>query len=305
MTEKKKNDRNPVKIEFHADDYALFPVQSHRILDCRRNGNLNGVSVMPNSPCLAECMSDLFPFLGDMAVTVHLNLIEGKSLSQVPLLTDQRGMLNASFGGLLLHSFLPGRDAYRQQLKQELRAQIHAVHLRTEQGVPLRLDGHAHYHMIPVVFDAMMDVIREDRLPVSYIRIPREYPMLYLRHLGKLKDFSAINLVKVAVLNLLSWRARWRYARELDAMEQKLFLGVFLSGRMYYENVIHILPGAVALAEKLGKNIEILAHPGGVSEETDIGKITSEEDREFLTSPMRDRERSMFLIKNGTVFEEN
>ncbi len=308
MIEKKQNDRNPVKIEFHADDYALFPVQSHRILDCRRNGSLNGVSVMPNSPCLEECMSDLFPFAGDMGITVHLNLIEGSSIcdpKEVPLLTDQRGMLNASFGSLLLHSFLPGRNGYREQLKQELRAQIHAVHLRTEQGIPLRLDGHAHYHMIPVVFDAMMDVIREDRLPVSYIRIPREYPMLYLRHLGKLKDLSAINLVKVAVLNLLARRAYRRYGRELEAMEQKLFLGVFLSGRMYYENVIHILPGAVALAEKLGKNIEILAHPGGVFEEEDISRITSEEDREFLTSRMRDRERSMFLIKNGTFFEEN
>ena len=310
MTEKKNADLNTVKIEFHADDYALFPVQSHRILDCHRNGNLNGVSVMANSPCLRECMSDLFPYIKNMTLTVHLNLMEGKSMTdpkQVPLLTDPQGNLNCSFGNLLLHSFLPKRNVYRQQLKQELGQQIRAIRDLMEPGTALRLDGHAHYHMIPVVFDAMMDVIREEQLPVSYIRIPREYPMLYLRHMGKLKDLSLINLVKVGILNLLSWRAYRKYGRELENMEQKLFLGVFLSGRMYYENVIHLLPDAISLAEKLGKDMEILAHPGGVYEENDISQITSADDREFLTSPMRERERSMFMIKNGTAsaFAEN
>lgn len=306
MTEKK--DLKNVTIEFHADDYGLFPTQSHRILDCRRNGNLNGVSIMPNSLCLEECVSDLFPFMENLAVTVHLNLIEGNSIckrEEIPLLTDEAGRLNSSFGRLLLRSFLPGRNAYREQLKKEFRAQIRAVQGKLEPGTPLRLDGHAHYHMIPVVFDAMMDVIREENLPVSYIRIPREYPMLYLRHIGKLKDLALINLVKFGILNLLSVRAYRKYGRELEAMEQKVFMGVFLSGSMYYENVIHILPDAIALAQKLGKGLEILAHPGGVYEEDDISQITFANDLEFLTSRMRDRERSMFLIKNGAFFEEN
>ena len=306
MTEE-KNLKN-VTIEFHADDYGLFPTQSHRILDCRRNGNLNGVSILPNSLCMEESVSDLFPFMENLAVTVHLNLIEGNSIckrEEIPFLTDEAGRLNSSFGCLLLRSFLPGRNAYREQLKKEFRAQIRAVQGKLEPGTPLRLDGHAHYHMIPVVFDAMMDVIREENLPVSYVRIPREHSMLYLRHLGKLHDFSAINLVKVGVLNVLSRWAERKYRQELKAMDQKLFLGVFLSGRMYYENVIHILPDAVALAKKLGKDIEILAHPGGVFEEADIAAITSKADRKFLTSRMRDRERSMFLIKNGAFFEEN
>ena len=102
MKEKKN-----VTIEYHADDYGLFPNQSHRILDCHRNGNLNGISVFPNSPHLPECMSDMHLFSEEVAVTVHLNLMEGKSLSQVPLLTDEEGRLNSSFGGLLLRSFLP------------------------------------------------------------------------------------------------------------------------------------------------------------------------------------------------------
>lgn len=285
-----------VTIEFHADDYGLFPTQSHRILDCHRNGNLNGISILGNSPHLAECMSDMDQFSGDVAVTVHLNLIEGKSLSHAPLLTDAEGRLNCSFGNLLVRSFLPGRDSYRQQLKQELLAQIKAVQKYFPEGTPVRLDGHAHYHMLPVVFDAMMDAVREENLPVSYIRIPREYPMLYLRCLNKLRDFSPINLVKVLILNILALRSEAKYGDFLKHLEHRLFLGVFLSGRMYYENVIHILPGAVALAQKRGMDLEILGHPGGVFEPEDIAEITSEDDKAFLTSPLRNREKSLFLI---------
>lgn len=295
----RNKEKKKVNIEFHADDYAMFPTQSHRILDCRRNGNLSGVSVMPNSPHLGECFSDLYPFLGDVAVTVHLNLIEGKSLSDpegISSLTDSEGRLNCSFGRLLLRSFLPGRRALRQQLEREFRAQIRSVQTCLPEGVPLRLDGHAHYHMIPVAFDAMMDVIRRDDLQVSYIRIPREYLRLYLPHSRQLRDFSPINLVKVLALNLLSARAWLKYGSALRNLEQKIFLGVCLSGRMYYENVSVLMPDAVKLAENKGRNLEILAHPGGVFEEEDIRQITSPDDRAFLTNDLRNREKSMFLI---------
>ena len=291
--------KQPIHIEFHADDYALFPTQSHRILDCHRNGNLNGLSIMPNSPHLGECVSDLYPFLANVAVTVHLNLMEGSSLcdpGQVPLLTNEQGWLSCSFGSLLLRSFLPGRNGLRRQLKQELREQILAVRKVLPREVPLRLDGHAHYHMIPVVFDAMMDVIREEDLPVSYIRIPREYLRLYLPHFFQLRDLSAINLLKVAILNLLSGMARLKYRKELEPMEKKLFLGVALSGRMYYENLKVFFPQARKLAEKKGWDLEILGHPGGVSEPEDMAQITCEDDRIFLTSPLRNREKSMFLM---------
>ena len=292
------NKNHIVKIEYHADDYGLFPTQSHRILDCHRNGNLNGISVMPNSVYLRECMSDMYQFSEDVAVTVHLNLIEGKSLTQVPLLTDADGNLNCSFGNLLLRSFLPGRNRYRQQLKQELLAQIRSVQKFFPEGTPVRLDGHAHYHMLPVVFDALMDVIREEHLQVSYIRIPREYMRIYVPCLHKLQDFSPINLIKVSILNLLSLRAERKHGSMLKHLDRKLFLGVFLSGRMYYENVIHLLPNALSLAEKLGMDLEILGHPGGVFEPEDIAEITSAEDKAFLTSQLRNRERSLFLINS-------
>lgn len=283
--------RDGVQIEYHADDYGLFPAQSRRILSCHENGSLNGVSIMPNSEYLGACMAQL---PADVAVTIHLNLIEGPGLSASPLLTDEQGNLNCSFGGLLVRSFLPGRAELCRQIKAELRAQIQAASAYLTP--PLRLDAHAHYHMLPVVFDALMDVIREDRLNISYIRLPEEQVGLYLRHWKQLHDFSPINLVKVAVLNLLVGRNRRKYGDFLNKLDQKLFLGVFLSGRMYRENVEPLLDDAVALARQKGWDIELLAHPGGVFEPGDMEKLTSRDDVHFLTSGLRNREATMFEI---------
>lgn len=280
-----------VQIEFHADDYGLFPAQSRLILACHAHGNLSGVSIMPNSRYLAPCMEAL---PADVAVTIHLNLIEGKSLSGSPAVCDKRGELNCSFGRLLLRSYLPGRAALKEELKSELRAQIQAASAYLTQ--PLRLDSHAHYHMLPLVFDALMEVIREDGLEVSYIRIPEENVGLYLRHWKQLHEFSPINVVKVAILNILAARNRRKYGEFLNKLDQKLFLGVFLSGRMYRENVEPLLPDAIALAEKKGWDLELLAHPGGVYNLMEVVRITNKADMEFLCDDLRKKEASMFEI---------
>ena len=286
-----------VEIEYHADDFGMFIRQSRRILDCHRNGSLNGISVMPNSPELEACMELLEPYKKDIAVTIHLNLIEGQCVSapeNVPFLVDGNGIFCATFGNLLARSFLPGRDALRKQLKQELRAQILKVKGHLEAGCPLRLDGHAHYHMIPVVFDALMDVIREDQLDVSYIRIPRECVAVYWKNLTCLQGLSFINAIKVAILQLLSNRNRKKYCRELSAYEKKLFMGVALSGHMFRENVELALPDLIKIAQKEHCGIEILAHPGGVFEQDDIARLTNKDDIDFLTDPLRDKEAGLF-----------
>lgn len=293
-----ENIHRPIPIEYHADDFGMFPAQSLRILRCRENGLLNGVSVMPNSAYRQTCM-ELLRGCPGVAVTIHMNLIEGCSVcdpQEIPLLTDADGVFRTGFGRLMLHSLLPDRTAYRNQLKKELRAQIRAVMPYLEEGAPLRLDGHAHYHMVPVVFDALMDVIREEELPVGYIRIPREYPAIYLRHWRQLwRDIHPINLVKVGTLNLLAWRNRRRYGALLDSMEQRVFLGVFLSGHMFRENVAAVLPDALRLAQRKNCQLEILAHPGGIYELEDVARLTNRADIAFLTSAARRKEAQLYM----------
>lgn len=290
--------KHTVSVEYHADDYGLFPAQSRRILDCSDHGVLNAVSVMTNGPHLAACMEAFGPYKDRLAAAVHLNFMEGRAFCP-GILTDQAGNFHVTFGALLLHSFLPARRKYRAALREEIRAQIHAL-LPYLGGRPLRIDGHAHYHMLPVVFDALMDIIQEENLSVSYIRVPKDPVRLYLRHWKELDGFRPINLVKVLILDLLAWRNEWKYRAFFDGLERRVFLGVLFSGNMCYENVSAVLPEAEALAARKGWGVEVLAHPGGVHEPEDVQELTHPDDRAFLTSGSREREAAMFSHMNDT-----
>lgn len=294
------NREQPVSVEYHADDYGLFPTQSRRILDCAENGVLNAVSVMTNGPHLAACMEAFQPYSGRAALSVHLNFMEGRAFCP-GLLTDGTGIFHTSFGALLLHSFLPDRGKYRAALREEIRAQIHGLLPYLGEGRGIRVDGHAHYHMLPVVFDALMDVIREEGLSVSYIRVPADPIRLYLRHWGALEGFRPVNLVKVLVLDLLAWRNTRKYRDFFQRTERRVFLGVLFSGNMRLQNVSAVLPEAEALAARKGWGVEILAHPGGVYEPEDVEALTHRDDRAFLTSASREREAEMFIESQGAL----
>ena len=229
-------------IEFHADDYGQTLMQCREILECYERGVLNGVSIMPCSPCLPAAMDLLHRVEREdrpILCTVHLDLIEGKALSgnAVPSLINKKGELSCRFGQLLLWSFLPWRRSrVQQEVKTEFRAQITRCLPWLRDGI-IRLDGHAHYHMLPVVFDALMDVIEEDRLPVSSIRFPEESIALYRRHRKEIDPIRPVNLIKVLLLNLLSRYNRQKYAAALASMEQCTFMGVMLSGHMLEKNI--------------------------------------------------------------------
>lgn len=295
-------------IEFHADDYGLFPSQSLETLDCYQNGCLNAVSIMPNSPYLSECMEMLQPYQKDIKTAIYLNFMEGHSVcapEQVSLLTNGDGIFDTSFGKLLLAGILPNRKEYQRQLRREIHAQIHAVTPFLDPSRPLRIDGHAHYHMLPVVFDSLIQVLEDEKLNVEYIRIPREKLPIYLKARKALEGIKLINLVKVMILNLLAIRNRQKHREYLEHMEDKLFLGVALSGNMTRKNVDAILPGALRETEKTGQGIEILAHPGGVYDPAETAQLTHPDDKKFLTDDLRKREKEMFCtLKNRWVHQK-
>ena len=72
--------------EFHADDYGLFPKQSKRILRCITEGACNGISIMPNSPYLSECMEMLARsgVSTGVADSGQSDLIPGQQVSEQP-----------------------------------------------------------------------------------------------------------------------------------------------------------------------------------------------------------------------------
>ena len=328
----------PVQVEFHADDYGLFPEQSKRILHCMEHGALNGVSIMPNSPYLQECMQMLAEasvtrrtsasskdsgFSGGTGVpesdtirsatglsrpyppiflTIHLNLVEGKALSplhKVSLLTDPDGIFRPSFGKLLVVSCIPIlRGRFLRQIRTEFRYQIRRCKPYFDDPAfcqKIRLDSHVHFHMIPVVFDAMIQAAKLEDLHPSYIRIPKEPVFLYLKHLPCLEHVRPVNFLKVLILNLLALRARLRYGSTPLGAAPALFSGVMLSGYMSKKNVRAILPDFLALCKKKNQGLEMLFHPGAVCSEAELSQVTSADDKTFFTDAGRSEEAEALI----------
>ena len=294
---RKTNEGHRKMTEFHADDYGLFTAQSKRILQCKETGALNGISIIPNGDELADCLS-LLPDTG-LSLTVHLNLMQGHCLaepSSVSLLTDQNGVFSVGFCELLFCSLFGKRDVYKRQLKRELSAQIHALlPLFLKKNLPIRIDGHAHWHMIPVVFDALMEVIRDEKIPVSYIRIPAEPASVYMKNFFRILPFPPINIIKSILLSILAQINRHRWKEMLGHMEEHIFLGVLLSGCFDLRRMKAVLPDAESMAEKLCRGLELLVHPGAVLEAEDIARVTSENDRRFFTSSARQAESEALM----------
>ena len=325
-------------MEFHADDYGLFPEQSKRILHCMESGALNGVSIMPNSPYLQECMqmlaeacatrrtsasskdsgfsdgtdvpeSDTIRSVAGLSrpnppvsLTIHLNLVEGKALSplhKVASLTNKDGVFRPSFGKLLLVSCAPVlRGRFLRQIRTEFRYQIRRCKPYFDDPAfcqQIRLDSHVHFHMIPVVFDAMIQAAKLEDLHPSYIRIPKEPVFLYLKHLPCLEHVRPVNLLKVLILNLLALRARLRYGSTPLGAAPALFSGVMLSGYMSKKNVRAILPDFLTLCKKKNQGLEMLFHPGAVCSEEELRQVTSADDKTFFTDIGRSEEAEALI----------
>ena len=335
----------PVQVEFHADDYGLFPEQSKRILHCIESGALNGVSIMPNSPYLQECMqmlaeasttrrtsasskdsgfsdgadvpeSDTIRSAAELSrphppvsLTIHLNLVEGKALSprhKVFSLTDADGIFRPSFGKLLVVSCIPVlRGRFLRQIRTEFRYQIRRCKPYFDDPAfcqKIRLDSHVHFHMIPVVFDAMIQAAKLEDLHPSYIRIPEEPVFLYLKHLPRLEHVRPVNFLKVLILNLLALRARLRYGSTPLGAAPALFSGVMLSGYMSKKNVRAILPDFLTLCKKKNQGLEMLFHPGAVCSEAELRQVTSADDKTFFTDTGRSEEAEALIALRNEPF---
>lgn len=279
-------------IEWHADDFALSVTQSEKILKSKFTGCLNGISIMVNSPNLNESLKLIDNV--DLYKAIHLNLTEGRCITdnneKVSILTDKNGVFNKSFINLLINSYLPARKKYKHAIKLELLNQIREYKKYIKDD-SIRIDSHVHYHMIPVVFDSLIEIIKNENLNVEYIRVPSENIFIYIKNITRLKNIKLINIIKVILLNILSVRNRIKYKYTFKKnIPDKIFAGVMLSGHMFLDDVKIIYKELLKISKKKNKGIELLFHPGGIYHSAEIKNITNKDDYNFLTSDNRNLE---------------
>ena len=156
-------------------------------------------------------------------LTLHLCLTEGHRLPNCP-------DLPTGFGGLLLASLLPWQ---RQRIAPQLRTVLLQQISRYRQLTGLqhiRLDGHQHIHLVPLVLDAVLDLARSES--ITWVRTTRE-PLpegLSLRLWWR--SLQTGGLLKWLVLQLLSGLAMPRL-RRAGLQTNRRFAGVLFSGSMF------------------------------------------------------------------------
>ena len=221
-------------VRVHADDLGLAPEVNRAIFALADAGCLQSASLLVNGPALADALAGLAEH-PQLEVCLHLNLSEGLPLAppeQVPDLLDRQGRLALRFGSLLLASLLPARLAavrrLRQQLALEIRAQIAAFRAACPER-PLRLDGHQHMHLLPIVGQVLFSLESASR-PV-WLRSLREPLPAGI----PLRDWTGSLLAGGGLKWLLlqgleGWQRTGR--RRLGIASNRAFAGALFTGRM-------------------------------------------------------------------------
>ncbi|MEZ3444037.1 MAG: ChbG/HpnK family deacetylase [Lachnospiraceae bacterium] len=286
-------------IWFHADDFGVTTGQSERILDCYQNGALNSISVIANTPVLEETLEILNradPDKTRIRRVLHLNFVEGKPLSgaeNVPDLVDSSGYFDKSFFRFFEWNY-GKRGARRRglvrQIKSEITAQLRAVTSVCDYGITA-IDSHQHYHMIPIVFDSLMEVLMEkefEHLRIHQIRIPVD-PATPLMHDAQMRrGVPKINWVKWCVLKI--YVGRNTKVLRGRGIESPVFFGMFYTCEMKKEVVEALLPAYVAYADKKDQDLELMFHPGNLTVRHELLDARSEELVAFYMSDNRSYE---------------
>lgn len=314
------NGRMP-QTDIHADDYALTVNTSKDMLSCMQKGGLDSISVLSNMSCFQECMDLLYqaipnlPFLPKMSV--HLNFVEGYGLAggghASLLVKSDNSLLRLSWGGLFLLSYLPWkRREAKGQLKREIKMQIEAaqaaidraIKTAREHGIPcsqknMRIDSHQHAHMIPVVWEALTEVIEEGHYKIEYIRNAKEMLGPFLSKASLWKTYRPVNFVKNILLSLYSHKVD-RYAKTHD-LNQMYIWGLVMSGHMDYDRIVKLYPGIAAKAEKDHRVLELVFHPGRMLPEEVSEEIDGKAAKDFYLR--KDRHMEMDTVSRaGPLF---
>ena len=297
-----------MKIFYHADDFGVTVNQSNTILNCRRNGLLNSVSIIPNSPHVKESYELIAGDVssGALRCVCHLNFVEGLPLAPISMV---KGLINPSsclfknsFAKMLRINLSPLRFRYKAYYKAEIRAQLKAVSDLTKSRT-LSIDSHQHYHMIPFIFEALMEVITEDHYKVGYLRIPVD-PIKPLISCPRLwPKVPPVNIAKWGLLKLLYMRdrailARYAGAATFKDMNTAVFFGMFFTCRMERDVVSRLLPAYRRIASSHGRDLELMLHPGGIYDKNELLDPSNKDLIAFYSSPFRYSEQKTLLSKS-------
>lgn len=176
----------------NADDFGLTQNHNQAVLEGYINGFLTSASLCANGEAYENAVHDILPDCSNLGIAAHLNIMEGKALTDCNLLTDINGNFIGSYWLLL---FNRKNKKLLSQIETEFRAQIEKIQKDTKID---HLDSHVHTHAIPEIFEITCKLAKE--YGINYVRTQHEE----LYFIPKLKKHITINyplnLLKIVLL---------------------------------------------------------------------------------------------------------
>ncbi|MDB4917925.1 MAG: YdjC family protein [Gemmatimonadetes bacterium] len=160
------------RLIINADDLGFAPGVNRGIIETHLAGSLSSASMMVNTPAFHEAASLVRDTALTLGVGLHLNLIVGLPLGQVPTLADPRTGQFYSLAELARRA-ATGRVSLRD-VKRECDAQLQALAI---DGIACtHIDSHRHTHALPGILPAVLASARE--AGVRVVRRPLDKPTL-------------------------------------------------------------------------------------------------------------------------------
>lgn len=243
----------------HIDDYGVTENYSLDILKAVEKNIVDSISIMPNAFFTEKSLELIKPFR--VEISVHLNLVEGIPLSNTtPLLINSNGEFKLGFLNIFSIPLLKSKKYckdFRAQIKSELRLQVEKIKNALPDKTVLSIDSHRHIHLIPFIFDIVLELAEEYH--ISKIRIIDEPFYICLHPYKNIKAYFNGNILKHLVINFLSKLAIKKLSSvgKLSFINQnEKFLGILFSDLM---SVSNIKKGITRLN---GFNVRVLFHAG-------------------------------------------
>lgn len=280
-----------MKLLIVADDFGASRSVTNHILQGHRAGVITHASLLVNGFDAAYA-AEQFTANPNLQVSIHLNLIEGRSVSapqDVSMLVDHDGYFNHTFISLWIKYLLfsaKKKKLMHEQVVHELTLQLQLIKKMVANKKIVHVDSHQHVHMVPFIFDALVECYDSD----AVLRIPYErFQFVYFKK--NWKQFKIINFIKQQFLNLLAKKA-YRIACSKKIVCTDHLIGIILGGQLDARALEYSLVHLKKISQE-DAIVEILFHPGyATSDEAAIWNRYPK-FRNFYRSPERISELAM------------
>ncbi len=211
------------KLVFNSDDFGYSEAFNLGIKKGYLSGILTSTCLLANGEAFDAAMNEILPEIKDIGLGAHLNIIEGKSLTNGNLLCDSNSNFKNDFVAILSNSY---NKKFLEQVEAEFRAQIEKILEHTQID---HLNSHVHVHAIPEIFKITCKLAEE--YGIKYIRTQHEVPYVVP---SLLKHFSVkypVNLIKFSLLNGFSLM-NTRTIKKYNLKTNNYALGITYTGYM-------------------------------------------------------------------------